>query len=260
MVRHDLSSRESRILEKLIIEKKISINQLSNIYRVSSETIRKDLIKLEAEGYLYRKRGVAILLSGTDMFEEPPINVRRNLLSLTKRKLADEVIKYLPNTLGAVVGLDIGTTTWHVAKKLAEIGQNAIVTNSQEITELFINKPESDLYCTGGLLRPYDRGFYGDWAVNSIKSTNIATSVLSTAGVKNINGVGAVSHDDLQIKQAYYDSSEYLIVVFDSTKFSHSTMFEAVIWEQIDIVVTDSGISDDDRERIEKHTKLIIVQ
>ena len=46
--------RRNQILEKLQIEKRVVVSELSQLYKVSEETIRRDLDKLEKEGYLTR--------------------------------------------------------------------------------------------------------------------------------------------------------------------------------------------------------------
>ena len=164
------------------------------------------------------------LIPQKDSLTESPIEVRRMLLTSTKMKLAEEVYKHLPRNKDEVIGLDVGTTTWHLAKLLTERDRRTIVTNSQEIAELYLNKPDSNLYSTGGLLRAFDNGFYGPWAVRNISSTHMTASVLSTAGVKNWNGIGGVSFEDGEIKRAYLKNSELVIAMLDSSKFSQCTL------------------------------------
>ncbi len=83
--------------------------------------------------------------------------------------------------------------------------------------------------------------------------------MLATNGVRNRDGVGAVSYEDADVKRAYAHNSQRNIAIFDSSKFVTGTLLEAVRWEELDLVITDDGIGDSDRERIEKATKLLIV-
>ena len=46
--------RRNEILEKLQIEKKVVVSELSQLFRVSEETIRRDLEKLEKDGLVER--------------------------------------------------------------------------------------------------------------------------------------------------------------------------------------------------------------
>ena len=53
--------RRNLILEKLQEEKRVVVSELSQLYSVSEETIRRDLDKLEKEG-LATKRSAELLL------------------------------------------------------------------------------------------------------------------------------------------------------------------------------------------------------
>ena len=59
--------RRNLILEKLQTEKKVVVSELSQLYEVSEETIRRDLDKLEKEAVsstkFQKKRSAAILTS-----------------------------------------------------------------------------------------------------------------------------------------------------------------------------------------------------
>lgn len=46
--------RRNGILEKLQEDKKVVVGELSQLYKVSEETIRRDLERLEKEGYVQR--------------------------------------------------------------------------------------------------------------------------------------------------------------------------------------------------------------
>lgn len=55
--------RRNEILEKLQKEKRVVVSELSRLYSVTEETIRRDLEKLEKDGYVIKSYGGAVLLS-----------------------------------------------------------------------------------------------------------------------------------------------------------------------------------------------------
>ena len=87
----------------------------------------------------------------------------------------------------------------------------------------------------------------------------MTVAVMGTPGIMDRDGIGAISFDDREMKQMYARNSQKVIAVFDSTKGTHGAWIDGVPWEEIDIVITDRGILEPDRERIEKKTKLILV-
>ena len=53
--------RRNLILEKLQAEKRVVVSELSQLYYVSEETIRRDLDKLEKEGLAIKSYGGAVI-------------------------------------------------------------------------------------------------------------------------------------------------------------------------------------------------------
>jgi DeoR/GlpR family transcriptional regulator of sugar metabolism len=251
------SDRKKFILDNLAGSRMLPVSEIAAGLPVSGETLRKDLILMEREGLVRRYHGSVALVSQD--IAEMSIVERRTIYTATKVKLAEEVYKYLPKDRNTVIGLDVGNTVWHLAKLLLDRNRCTIVTNSQEIVELYANQSKSEVYCTGGLLRNYDRGFYGSWTVKNISTASMGAVVLSSAGVKNQNGLGGVSFEDAEAKRAYIKNSVLVIAMIDSSKFSQCAMVSAVPWEDVDILVTDRGIPDQDRACLEKRVKLAVV-
>jgi DeoR/GlpR family transcriptional regulator of sugar metabolism len=251
--------RRKLILNELKKNRLLPIGKLAEFLDVSGETVRQDLISLENEGLVNRYHGSVVLVPDSEDSKEISLQERKKIFTTVKMRIAEEVYKHLPKERNAVIGLDVGNTVWHLAKLLKEREDRTIVTNSQEIVELYANDPNNEVYCTGGLLRTFDNGFYGPWTIHSIQSTSIAAVVLSSGGVKNWQGLGGISFEDGDAKRAYVKNSAFTIAMLDSSKFSQCSLVEAVPWSDIDLLVTDSGLSDVDRERISQQVELIVV-
>ena len=79
--------RRNLILEKLQDEKRVVVSELSQLYSVSEETIRRDLEKLEQDGFATKSYGGAVLNEnvGIDM----PLNIRSKKNVAAKQKMAE---------------------------------------------------------------------------------------------------------------------------------------------------------------------------
>ncbi|MBW5377413.1 DeoR/GlpR transcriptional regulator, partial [Brachyspira pilosicoli] len=55
-----MKNRLDKIKSKIEIDKKVTVSELSKTFNVTEETIRRDLEKLELEGFLTRTFGGAI--------------------------------------------------------------------------------------------------------------------------------------------------------------------------------------------------------
>ena len=104
--------RRNLILEKLQEEKKVVVSELSTLFGVSEETIRRDLDRLDKEGLASKSYGGAILNenSGFDM----PFNVRKKRNMEGKRVIAGLVEGLVQE--GEHIILDPSTTAVAIVK------------------------------------------------------------------------------------------------------------------------------------------------
>lgn len=76
--------RRKLILDKLQAEKRVVVSELSQLYNVSEETIRRDLDKLEKEGLAIKSYGGAVI--NEDISIDLPFNVRKTRMFRESRK------------------------------------------------------------------------------------------------------------------------------------------------------------------------------
>lgn len=235
----------------------LPVSYLISTLKVSDETIRKDLIEMERQGMIQRMHGRVRLIRKNDNQDEA-IWQRASQNQEAKERIAAEVMRHIPDG-DFSVGLDVGNTTWHVAKLLVKKLNITVVTNSLDIAQLYAQEKNSAIQFTGGALRIIDNGFYGYWTRENLKGVNMSVSVLGTSGIMECDGIGAVSFDDRDVKKLYAKNSRLVIAAFDSSKCTRGTMVDGVPWSDIDLVITDDGMPEEDRRRIEQQTKLIVV-
>ena len=256
MKKDQLIRRRDRILEMLVSQEEVRVSQLLTELQISDETLRKDLIEMEHQGMVARRHGRVSL---AEKFNDDSMSVRELQNQTVKKRIAKEVLRHIPEGHDEVVGLDVGSTVYGVAKLLGQDRSRTIVTNSLDIVSLYAHEENPNIYCTGGVLRTVDRGLYGNWTRDNLKGVRMTVAVLGTPGIMEREGIGAISFDDREMKQLYARNSQKVIAAFDSTKGIHGAWIDGVPWEDIDLVITDKGISDSDRERIERKTELILV-
>ena len=81
--------RRNLILEKLQDEQKVVVSELSTLFDVSEETIRRDLDKLDKEGLATKSYGGAVLNENTSL--DMPFNVRKKRNMQGKQLIAELV-------------------------------------------------------------------------------------------------------------------------------------------------------------------------
>ena len=108
--------RRNLILEKLQEEKRVVVNELSQQFGVSEETIRRDLEKLEKEGLATKNYGGAVLNESTSI--DMSFNVRKKANVSGKQKLAELAAKCIHD--GDHIILDASSTAVFIAKAIKD--------------------------------------------------------------------------------------------------------------------------------------------
>lgn len=110
---------------------------MSQKYGVTEETIRRDLDKLEKEGYVKKTYGGAVLKQKIN--EDIPFKIREKTNIVQKQKIAKAVAQMIED--GESIMLDSSSTSLMVARNLKQYKDLTVITNSVEVLiELSRNK------------------------------------------------------------------------------------------------------------------------
>lgn len=152
--------RRNEILEKLQNDRRVVVSELSQIYEVSEETIRRDLDKLVQDGFAIKSYGGAVINENVNI--ELPFNIRKNRNIVGKQHIAELVSEQIKD--GDSIMLDASSTAVYVAKTLLEQGKKnlTVLTNSVEIIHrafgaaglegsLYRRRVKRRILCTGRL-------------------------------------------------------------------------------------------------------------
>ena len=112
--------RRNEILEKLQTDRRVVVSELSQIYEVSEETIRRDLDKLVIKSY-----GGAVI--NENMNIDLPFNIRKNRNVIGKQRIAELVAKIVQD--GDSIMLDASSTAVYIAKGLKDKKNLTLITN-----------------------------------------------------------------------------------------------------------------------------------
>ncbi|MBO5336557.1 MAG: DeoR/GlpR transcriptional regulator [Lachnospiraceae bacterium] len=234
------AERRNLILEKLQDEKRVVVNELSEQFGVSEETIRRDLDRLDKEGLATKTYGGAVLAenNNTDM----PFNVRKKKNMQGKRIIADIIQELISD--GDHIIVDPSTTAVSIVKALKGKKRLTVVTNSIEVLVELSDASGWDVIATGGTLRENYLALVGPKAVESINSFNVDKVILSCKGIDMEKGITDANEMFSQVKKAMLHSASQKILAVDSTKFEKIAFSQICEVSGIDMVVTDVRPSD----------------
>ena len=149
--------RRKQILEQVHKDKKVIVSELSRQFRVSEETIRRDLEKLAEDGHVIKSYGGAVIneIGSIDL----PFNVRWKSNSIGKQKIADLISQEIQD--GEHIFLDASTTAVFIAKNIKNKKKLTVITNSIENLLELSDISEWDIISTGGMLKGDSMSFLG---------------------------------------------------------------------------------------------------
>ena len=229
--------RRNQILEKLQTDKRVVVSELSQIYEVSEETIRRDLEKLVHDGYAIKSYGGAVINENINI--DLPFNIRKNRNIVGKQRIAELVSEQVND--GDSIMLDASSTAVYIAKRLQEKGKKnlTIITNSIEIIIELFDVQDWTILSTGGVSREGSFALVGPQTDRMLKCYHVDKAVVSCKGLDITAGV--TDSDDLHAnnKRTMLQAAREKILAIDSSKFDRTAFTEIGELEDITTVITD---------------------
>lgn len=227
--------RRNLILEKLQDEKKVVVSELSALFDVSEETIRRDLDRLDKEGVAVKSYGGAILNEASSL--DMPFNERKKRNMRGKQIIAELVSGLVQE--GEHIIVDPSTTAVAIVKALKIRKRLTVITNSIEVLVELSDVSGWDVISTGGTLRESYLALVGPKAVEGICAFNADKVILSCKGLDLEKGITDANEMFSQVKQTMLKSAKQRILAADYTKFNKVAFSQICELTAVDMVVTD---------------------
>ncbi len=249
-----ISERRQFIEKKLLAEGKLKIAELAELFNVSTETIRKDLLFLEEKGIAKKGYGGAVVVN--DLLE-PSFHEKSAKYKEEKTNIAKAAMDFL--TDGMVVLMDAGSTVYTLAKMAALKKNLTVFTNSPKSAQVLDNY-NIKTYLVGGEMRNNSNALVGGWAVRAISEINADIAILGTSGFAGREGPCVENFEECEVKKAMIKSANKVIIMGDSSKAKTHSMIEFAKWRDIDAFITDSKLDKETYERIRQLTEVVLAE
>jgi len=244
-----IDERRQFIEKKLVAEGKIRIAELSKLFSVSSETIRKDLIYLEEKGIAKKGYGGAVVVNE---LLEPSFLEKHEKFQEEKTRIAKAALDFI--TDGMIVLLDAGSTVYTLANMLALKKNLTVFTNSPKSAQV-LDDYKIKTYLLGGEIRNNSNALVGGWTVRALSEINADIAVLGTSGFNERQGPCVENFEEAEVKKAMIKSANKIVILGDSSKSKTYSMIEFAKWDAADAFITDKNIDSKTKEEIEEFIK-----
>ena len=228
--------RRNAILEKLQAERRVVVSELSQIYKVSEETIRRDLEKLENDGFAIKSYGGAVINENANV--DLPFNIRKKRNVISKQKIAEVISSRIKN--GTSIMLDASSTAVYIAKALKERKNLTLITNSIEILIEMFDTPNVNVLSTGGAMREGSFALVGPQTDKMLNSYHVDMAIVSAKGFNLETGLTDTEELHANNKKTMLHAGREKILAVDSSKFGKTAFTEIGTLEDISMVVTDA--------------------
>jgi DeoR/GlpR family transcriptional regulator of sugar metabolism len=248
-----IAERHTRLKELIARRGMCDLKSLSAELSVSQSTVRRDVEQLEQQGLVKQTHGGVIWVAeksangGGGTGTRPYAFDQRMGYQLDAKRQIARAARDLVQP-GETILIDGGTTTFFLAEEL--LGRPLqLVTNSLPIANLFLNDENVELILTGGLMYPRYGVLLGPGAEHMLANIHTKTLFLSTAGIHD----GMLYNQNLLLVQSerrMMDQAQQVVLLADSTKFGQQALAQLGKLDEVDVVVTDSGLNDGHRQQV----------
>ncbi|MBP3548567.1 MAG: DeoR/GlpR transcriptional regulator [Alistipes sp.] len=249
--------RHERILEMSLKYESISVAELSNLLNVSTVTVRKDLAELEKANKLYRSHGKAILIN--------PYTSNRSVNE--KSKLAAEEKMAIGRVAASLIDKDdsiiiaSGTTVHALAHNIKPIHKLTVISASLQVSEILSSDEAIDIIQLGGILRHSSLSVVGKYAEGLLPTFCCSKLFLGVDGIDFEFGITTTDIREAELNRVMMHTAQKTIVLADSSKFHRRGFSKISNIEDVDVIITDAGITDSIRRHIEElGIELLIAQ
>jgi DeoR family fructose operon transcriptional repressor len=230
--------RQLWIVERARSVGRVEVAALAEELSVTTETVRRDLTTLERHALLRRVHGGAIPIERLGF--EPALAARDSVLTAEKERIARLALAELPDE-GTIL-LDAGTTTARLADILPSDRELVVLTNALPIAMSLSVRPNITVLMIGGKVRGRTQAAVDAWALQALADSYVDVAFIGTNGITIERGLTTPDTTESAVKRAMIRAARRTVVLADHTKVGQDHLSRFATLDEIDTLITDSGL------------------
>jgi DeoR family fructose operon transcriptional repressor len=230
--------RYERVLSRLRADGHVEIGTLARELEVTPETVRRDLIKLEARGQLRRVHGGALPVDGHRA--EPPLGKRGTTQIDEKRRIAAAAVRELGDA--RIIVLDAGTTVAAMVELLPIDRELTVVTNDLLIAQRAAARKGLRVLHTGGEVGAATLAGAGPWATDHLRGIEVDVAFMAASGLSAQRGLTVSSLADAEVKRLILAGAARKVLLADHSKIGDDFFAAYGSLAEIDVLITGRAV------------------
>lgn len=240
-----------KIVELLEEKKSMTTNDIVEIFGVSRDTARRDVVKLTKEGSVLRTHGGITLPLKPRMSEFYELRINDKVEE--KQRIAAAAAKLINN--GDACYFDASTTVL----QLCNCCPTDIEAFSNSLNNVAVlDKRECSVNIIGGKLNHDNKFIYGYDAVEQISKAHYDIAFLGADGIRE-DGMFSYKKEDAVMKQTVAHNSDKIYILTDYSKFFENRTYKCCSLDEVDGIVTNNHPGEEIENMLKKHDVKLIV-
>ena len=237
-----VAERHKYILDHLNKYGFVRITDVANELGVTKVTIRKDVKILEAKGLLYKVHGSA--RSANPHVADTDVHVKGNVNREEKERIARKAVELLNDNDSIIMAS--GSTIYAFAEAIKrEFRSHLNVVTTFLRLGVLLNEVENvDVVQLGGAVHKKALSVSGSEAVRALDDCICSKVFFGVDGIDLEHGITTSTIEEAKLTQVMMRSASKIIILADSSKFGQRGFGRICSLEEIDVIVTDSRISE----------------
>ena len=236
------AQRLSKIREILLEYKHVDVATLSSILSVSEATTRRDLEKLEEEGFLKKTHGGAVVNEEAivpevqlSYLEEPFLEEKRQIGIIAAQMINNHDLIFLGS----------GNTCLQIAKNIKDRKDLTVVTNSVNIILELSGCGNINLLITGGNVNisGASLSIVGQFAKGMLEKLFVNKAFFTVNGISIKYGYTVNNAEQAEIYKILMKNADEIIVAADYSKFDKRSLTQVGPITMIKKIITNVQVS-----------------
>lgn len=243
-----IEERHEKILQMLKDKKRVEVQELSELFEVSEDTIRRDLRIMEQKGKVHRTYGGALLPDKVNSYEN--FIVRENIQNDVKQSIASLAQSFIQER--DTLLLDGSTTVAKIVPLLSGYKNLTVITNSITIAYDILHQcPNINLHIIGGIVRNDIGNSISIESLKDIEKLYVDKVFLSACSISLKGELTTPIIEDAHVKKAMLNAGREVYILADSSKFGQKSLMEFGRIKPEYTIISDSDLPEDINEDLQ---------
>jgi DeoR family transcriptional regulator, aga operon transcriptional repressor len=245
--------RDGRLIEFVRAQGTATVEALSREIGVGPSTIRRDLHRLSEERRLVRTYGGATVLDRP--FGRPAAQATRAMAE--KQRVAAAAAGLVRD--GMTIAVTSGSTAVEFAHKLVDRSDLTVITNSLDVAQILLDRDGIQLVVLGGVVRPRMHSLLGHLTEQACREMRAEILFLGIGAISLQRGLMNDYMPEILTDRMVRSMATSVVVMADSAKFDLVAPALVFGLDEVDVIVTDSGVRAEVVEELTaRHIRVIV--